>query len=80
MTYLRGHVEKGVIVLDDKNDLPEGTAVTVSVSSTAPATENIGEAPSLYKRLESIVGKAQNLPADASANKRRYLYGHPKTL
>jgi hypothetical protein len=80
MTLFRGHVEKGVIVLDEEHELPEGAPVTVSVATTAPVTTVSGQSPSLYERLESIIGKAQNLPADASANKRHYLYGHPKTL
>jgi hypothetical protein len=70
MTY-RGHVENGIVVLDDAVALPEGASVQVDlVSEEAGAT--------LYERLKSVIGKAQGLPPDAALNVDHYLYGQPK--
>jgi hypothetical protein len=70
MTY-RGHVENGIVVLDDPVALPEGAPVQVDlVGEEAGAT--------LYERLKSVIGKAQGLPPDAALNVDHYLYGQPK--
>ena len=70
MTY-RGHVENGLVVLDDPVTLPNGASVQVDlVEEEAGAT--------LYERLKSVIGKAQGLPPDASQNVDHYLYGQPK--
>jgi len=70
MTY-RGHVENGLVVLDDPVALPEGASVQVDlVDEEAGAT--------LYERLKSVIGKAQGLPPDAAQNVDHYLYGQPK--
>lgn len=70
MTY-RGHVENGLVVLDDPVALPEGASVQVDlVDEEAGAT--------LYERLKSVIGKAKGLPPDAAQNVDHYLYGQPK--
>jgi hypothetical protein len=78
MTY-KGHVENGMVVLDDPVELPEGAAVSVAVldffDEHSPA-DDVG--PTLYDRLEPVVGKAKGLPPDAAANVHHYLYGTPK--
>lgn len=71
MTY-RGHVENGVIVLDEAAELPEGAKVTVDV--TRECDESVRPLSSLLK----LSGKAVGLPSDASVNVDHYLYGHPK--
>jgi hypothetical protein len=83
MVY-RGHVKKGVVVLDNATSLAEGTKVTVRPVS-APAKSN-GKSKAngkhrrttLAERLAPVIGKAKGLPADASVNLDHYLYGLPK--
>jgi hypothetical protein len=69
-----GHVQKGVVVLDIPNALPDGTLVKVEalVCPENPLKR------SLLNRLGDVVGKAEGLSADASQNVDHYLYGHPK--
>jgi len=76
MTY-RGHVKNGAVVLDDPVGLPEGAAVAVEVLGSA-AEDTDDEGPTLAERLAPIIGKAENLPPDASENHDYYLYGAPK--
>ena len=68
MTYL-GHVENGVVILDQPIDLPEGTRVRVELTPVTPAKSTLGQ------RLLDFAGKAQDLPPDAARNVDRYLYG-----
>jgi len=68
MTY-RGRIEHGVVVLNEPASLPEGTEVEIV---PLPA-ENGAPDP-----LADVIGKAKNLPPDASRNKRHYLYGQGK--
>jgi hypothetical protein len=75
MVY-RGHVENGVVRLDDSPTLPEGEEVEVRLLS--PITPEAEKIPSLYERLKDFVGKAEGLPPDASVNLDHYLYGLPK--
>ena len=73
----RGHIKNGSVVLDQPVMLPEGAAVEVAVlSQTAEATGD-DEGPTLNERLASVIGKAENLPPDASINHDHYLYGTP---
>jgi len=79
MVY-RGHVKRGVVVLDDTTGLAEGTEVTVRpVKNGAPRKSPPRKPPAKLRRsLMKFAGKAQGLPADASKNLDHYLYGHPK--
>lgn len=43
-----------------------------------PAQDGERQIPTLYERLKPIIGIADGLPEDASANIKHYLYGHPK--
>jgi hypothetical protein len=70
MTY-RGHVENGIVVLDEPVALPEGAPVQVDLLGEDAGT-------SLYDRLKSVIGKAQGLPPDAAQNIDHYLYGQPR--
>jgi len=78
MTY-KGHVENGMVVLDDPTGLPEGAMVSVAVLDFSQDHSPDDEAsPTLYDRLEPVVGRAKGLPVDAAANVHHYLYGAPK--
>lgn len=67
---IRGHVEGGVIVLDDSTKLPEGTVVEVTLIDPAMKKAN-------REALLKFVGIIDDLPPDASANVDRILYGTP---
>jgi len=71
MTY-RGHVENGVVVLDQAVPWPDGTPVNVE-----PVGKEESESP-LSEVLLRYAGKAKGLPPDASRNLDHYLYGAPK--
>ncbi len=68
MTY-RGHVKKGVIVLDAPAQLPEGAEVEVRTSEQASADATWAEV------FRDVIGQAEGLPADSSVNHDHYLYG-----
>jgi hypothetical protein len=70
MTY-RGHVQNGMVVLEEPIVLPEGASVQVALLDE-------DEGATLYERLKSVVGKARGLPPDAAQNVDHYLYGQPK--
>jgi hypothetical protein len=75
MTFL-GRVENGLVVLDGSVALPEGAPVKVELLLEKAEAEDNG--PTLYDRLQSVIGKAQGLPPDAAENTDHYLYGQPK--
>ncbi len=78
MTY-RGHVEKGVVVLDDAVVLPDGLQVSVEPSRSEPPQPILDEdGLTLGQRLLKHAGKAVGLPADLAENHDHYLYGTPK--
>ena len=70
MVY-RGHVENGVIVLDEPAELPEGAAVRVELAEEATG-------PTLAEKLALFIGCLDGLPADSAENHDHYLYGVPK--
>jgi len=75
MVY-RGHVEKGVVVLDESTTLPEGAEVKIEVSNAeleVPVLDENGE--TLGQKLLKHAGKAVGLPPDLAVNHDRYLYG-----
>ncbi len=75
---LFGHVENGNIVLDQSATLPEGAKVRIEVLAQEKLAASEPSIPTLYERLQNVVGKAKSLPSDASINHDHYLYGHPK--
>jgi hypothetical protein len=77
MTY-RGHVNNGVVVLDDAVTLPEGLSVRVEPADSVPDEDDEENIPTLFERLAPFVGKLEGLPPDASVNVDHYLYGLPK--
>jgi hypothetical protein len=77
MVY-RGHVENGVIRLEDAPTLPEGVEVEVRLLSKDSSEEGEEGIPSVCEAMKDFVGKAEGLPPDASINLDHYLYGLPK--
>ena len=78
MVY-RGHVEKGVVVLDDAVTLPEGLAVRVEPSPDAPQEQTVDkDGETLGQRLLKHAGKAVGFPRDLAENHDHYLYGAAK--
>ena len=76
MTY-KGHVEKGMIVLDEPIPLEEGLRVLVDFAP--PETETRTQKSASFKeRYATVIGKAEGLPEDAAENHDHYLYGVPK--
>lgn len=76
MTY-RGHIDKGVVVLDEPIDLEDGTLVRVEVIQDS-VTIPVSSRRSLAERLAPAIGKAQTLPPDASEQHDHYLYAASK--
>jgi hypothetical protein len=78
MVY-RGHVEKGVVVLDDAVTLPEGLAVKIEPSPAEPQEAAIDDSGETFgHKLLKHAGKAVGLPSDLAENHDHYLYGTPK--
>ena len=78
MVY-RGHVEKGVVVLDDPVTLPEGVEVKIELSNDGAAEPSLDEnGETLGQKLLKHAGKAVGLPSDLAVNHDHYLYGTPK--
>jgi hypothetical protein len=67
---IRGKVKNGVIVLEGKAKLPEGTVVCIE-----PLTSANGADDAIYRLGERAV--PTGIP-DLSLNLDHYLYGHPK--
>jgi len=78
MVY-RGHVEKGVVVLDDPVCLPDGVKVQIELVVTGQenATRD-AQGETLGQKLLKHAGKAVGLPCDLAENHDHYLYGTPK--
>lgn len=68
MTY-RGHVENGVVVLDDPVKLPEGAQVQVELASPQSLT--------LAERLKDVIGIIEG-PPDLAEQHDYYAHGEPK--
>ena len=88
---VRGKVKNGKVLLDDAKALADGTDVEVRpVKKRTPKAQTSKVKPkpakprpkvrprSLAERLANVIGKAKNLPPDASINVDHYLYGLPK--
>ncbi len=70
MTY-KGHVENGVVVLEQPAALPEGTEVDVLPVEKPARESTLSEM--LLKHAGTIPG-----PPDLAINHDHYLYGVPK--
>jgi len=82
---VRGKVKNGKVLLDKPRAFPDGTEVEVRRAKRRKPPARKGKPPkpkspprSLSERLANIIGKAKNLPPDASINHDYYLYGLPK--
>jgi hypothetical protein len=73
-----GHVEKGVVVVDDPVVLPEGLKVKVEVLPVANEDSSSQAVPTLYDQLAPLVGAAKGLPPDLASNHDHYLHGQPR--
>lgn len=70
MVY-RGHVQNGVVVIDDAEKPPEGAAVRVeTVGPEARQT--------LVERLRPVIGSVSDLPVDMAEHHDHYIHGTPK--
>lgn len=65
MAY-RGHVENGVVVLDEKADLREGPDVVVTPVRSA-------DIPTLAEQLKGVIGIVDDLPEDMAENHNHYI-------
>ena len=70
MTY-RGHVENGLVVLDEPASLPEGARVRVE-------PEEAERELTLAERLKDVAGILKGLPPDFAAQHDHYIHGTPK--
>jgi len=87
MTY-RGHVQGGVVLLDDPHAIPDGTVVDVCVAGGVPAQGSDRPTPgansaSVEQMLAAIwadvpASEWANLPHDLTDQLDHYLYGTPK--
>lgn len=80
---VEGHIENGQIVLDQDTPLPEGMKVRVHLleidnNGEHAVQETPDELPSLYERMESVIGSVEGLPSDMAINHDHYLHGQPK--
>jgi hypothetical protein len=82
---IRGKVKNGKVVLDKPRAFRDGTEVEVRRATKrknprkrAKPAKSKSPPRSLADRLRNVIGKAKNLPSDASVNHDYYLYGLPK--
>jgi hypothetical protein len=68
----RGHIQNGVVVLDETTDLPEGARVQVALAPSATEAGTLGE------RLMKFAGRLEGLPPDLARNHDHYSHGAPK--
>jgi hypothetical protein len=73
-----GSVQNGVVVLDNGQQLPDGTRVEVIVCDSP------GKKSTLRDRLLELAGTVDNLPPDMARNHDHYIHGaakpHEKSL
>lgn len=75
----RGHVQAGVVVLDEPHQLPEGAAVRVEIVSAEPEPSLLDEkGRTLGEKMLDYAGTITGLPADLAQNHDHYLHGTPK--
>jgi hypothetical protein len=77
MTY-RGHIKNGVVVLERRVKLAEGTAVRVEPLTKAINGKKAGQAKTLGQRLLKFAGSAKGLPSDMARNHDHYIHGAPR--
>lgn len=81
---LKGHIEKGTVVLDEPVKLPDGMSVDVELRPRQAADE----APTLYEDtgptwtevFGDLAGSVEGLPSDMAENHDHYIHGAPKGI
>lgn len=73
MAIYTGRVRHGVVVLDNGNELAEGTLVRIE-----PLEEPVASTAQGRARLLSLAGTITDLPSDLARIHDHYLYGHQK--
>ena len=68
MVY-KGKVKHGVVVLEKTAALPEGLEVEVRVP------DSDGDGPTLFERLEAVIGTVEGMPSDLARNHDHYIHG-----
>ena len=86
--HFRGYIKAGRVVVEDRIDLPDGTAVSVqptrngaarqSKSSRSRVKPRARNEKTLYDRLKRVIGKAKGLPRDFAAQHDHYIHGAPR--
>ncbi|NBV20709.1 MAG: hypothetical protein EBS05_01750 [Proteobacteria bacterium] len=76
MSY-KGTVASGVIVLDAKAKLPDGTKVEVR-PVRQPARTSVRSRRERLARIDAIAAAMPPLPADFAAEHDHYIHGIPK--
>jgi hypothetical protein len=71
MTY-KGHVENGVVVLDEPAPLKDGMAVRVE------PLDGDDDFETLRQGLLSVAGSIEGLPEDMARNHNHYIHGAPR--
>lgn len=66
-----GQIKNGIVVLDEKPELPEGTEVEVQAIPSTPRK-------TLAERFQNVIGRATDLPEDMAAQHDHYIHGSPK--
>jgi hypothetical protein len=78
MTY-QGHIENGVIVLDEPANLQDGAKVRVELlSDSETAQEAVVPPGTQFEHYKSIIGVIDDLPTDFAAQHDHYIHGTPK--
>jgi hypothetical protein len=73
----RGHVQNGVVILEEGAKLPDGLQVKVEPVETRARSDE-QHATTLYERFKDIIGKVSDLPTDMAAQHDHYIHGTPK--
>jgi hypothetical protein len=75
---LRGCVRNGVVVLEKKARLAEGTPVRVQPVKESTGKGGNGKPKTLGRRLMKFAGSAKGLPRDLARNHDHYIHGTPR--
>lgn len=71
MTY-RGHIQNGVVILDEQLSLPDGTEVRIEPVVPTPRR-------TLAEQFADVIGTVPDLPADMAQQHDHYIHGTPKS-
>ena len=78
MTLL-GHIQNGMIVLDEATTLPDGMKVRVAIVPVGPTPAGETSQPrTLLDHYQSIIGVIDDMPEDFAEQHDHYIHGTPK--